>query len=50
MIENRYIPEGGINTKRETTYDLNYSFSFNPRKINNDKLKSYENTFFMKNN
>ena len=50
MIENRYIPDGGINTKRETTYDLNYSFSFNPRKINNDKLKSYENTFFMKNN
>ena len=50
MIENRYIPEGGINIKRETPYDLNYSFSFNPRKINNDKLKSYENTFFMKNN
>jgi len=49
MVENRYIPEGGISTMRETPYDFNYSFSFNPRNINNDKLKSYESTFFMKN-
>ena len=50
MVENRYIPEGGISTMRETPYDFNNSYSYNPRDIVNDKLKSYENTFFMKNN